>query len=147
MVSTPWRRLSLARWAPPARSRPPRAVVIPAAGLALAGLLAGAVTAQGAAAADGAPRTRDAACASLAALALARRGLISASAQVVAASGMLPAYCDVKLEERPAINIEVALPLSGSCSPRPPPHPPSLPGAGARLVPASRVRIWEIRAA
>jgi len=38
----------------------------------------------------------------------------SASAQVVAASGTLPAYCDVKLEEQPAINIEVALPLNAA---------------------------------
>ena len=40
--------------------------------------------------------------------------MTSASAQVVAASGTLPAYCDVKLEEQPAINIEVALPLNAA---------------------------------
>ena len=111
MARTPWRWHSPSGGMLPAPSRN-RRFALPAAVLTLLGLAGGAVTAQGAAAAARQPHTGDAACASLAAVALAKHDVLTATSQVVAATSAQPAYCQVNLEERPAINIQVGLPLN-----------------------------------
>jgi feruloyl esterase len=85
---------------------------MPAAVLTLFGLVAGAATAQGVSTAANRPNAGDMACNNLAAVALANHGVLTATASVVAATSTLPAYCQVNLEESPAINIEVRLPLN-----------------------------------
>lgn len=112
MARTPWRWHSPSSGTPPAPSRTRRRLVIPAAVLTLLGLVAGAATAQGASAAANRPNAGDMACNSLAAVALANHDVLTATASVVAATSTLPAYCQVNLEESPAINIEVGLPLN-----------------------------------
>jgi pimeloyl-ACP methyl ester carboxylesterase len=92
------------------RYRINRAAII-AVALALLGLVAGTATAQGAAAVARTTHDSDVACTSLAAAALADSAA-TAAAKVVAATSALPAYCQVNLEESPAINIQVGLPLN-----------------------------------
>jgi hypothetical protein len=96
------------------RPRWRRRTVVPAAALALLGLVTGTATAQGASAAPRTSRASDVACTSLAADALASRGVLTATSKIVAATSTLPAYCQVNLEESPEINIEVGLPLNAT---------------------------------
>lgn len=100
----------MARTPVPSRTR--RGLVIPAAALTLLGLIATAAAAQGAGAAAHRAQAPDAACSSLSAVALASHDVLSATASVVAATSTLPAYCQVNLDESPAINIQVGLPLN-----------------------------------
>lgn len=96
----------------PLGSRLRRKGAVLAAALALLGLIAGTAMAQGAAASARAPRAGDLACTSLAAGVLASHDVLTATSKVVAATSTLPSYCQVSLEESPAINIQVGLPLN-----------------------------------
>jgi feruloyl esterase len=98
--------------------------VITGAILAVLGLAAVTATAQGAATAPRASAGTgsntgsstgtggDVACTSLATAALATHGVLTAKSTVVSSTGTLPPFCEVNLEESPAINIQVGLPLN-----------------------------------
>ena len=96
----------------PPRPRLLKRAVVAAAAMTMLGVSAGTATAQGAAASPLSSHANDSACTSLASTALADHDVLTATSQVVAATGALPAYCAVNLEERPAINIEIGLPLN-----------------------------------
>ena len=89
-----------------------RKIAVLAAAVALLGLITGTTMAQRAAASARTPRASDASCTSLAAAVLASHNVLTATSHVVAATATLPAYCQVNLEAKPAINIEVGLPLN-----------------------------------
>jgi feruloyl esterase len=81
----------------------------------LVALVGGTASAQGATASAAAHRN-DVACTSLAAVARASHDVLTATSTVVAATSTLPAHCQVNLEESPAINIQVGLPLNAEDS-------------------------------
>src|ERR1700757_3032473 len=96
----------------PPRPRLLKRAVVAAVAMTMLGVSAGTATAQGAVASPLSSHANDSACTSLASTALADHDVLTATSQVVAATSALPAYCEVNLEERPAINIEVGLPLN-----------------------------------
>jgi pimeloyl-ACP methyl ester carboxylesterase len=98
--------------AKPPSPRLRRATAVPGVAVAVLGLVMGCTTTEGAATAPRPPGAGDVACTSLAAVALASHDVLTATSHVVAATPALPAYCQVNLDESPAISIRVGLPLN-----------------------------------
>jgi tannase/feruloyl esterase len=87
-------------------SRKPRVAAI------LALLLLPVTITGGSQAASASPPPRGHACADLAASATRDREVTSATSAIVVATSTAPAYCQVRLVQKPAITVEVGLPLN-----------------------------------